>query len=129
MGFSRRRACLAVIARDTRADNVLPHVLAAPGTGYDVVQSQLFCLASAILACEPITVEHGLTGEPAAHQRTPDHINKPNHRRYGKGPRNAANMASPIHHQLSLAASQKYESPLGVADVEGLVILVEHQDR
>ena len=84
VGFFRRKPRLAVIARDTRADHILPIVRTVLRAWPDVVQGQFPGFLTAVLAGKPVSVEYGPSGQPAHHQRALHHVDQPYYRRDGE---------------------------------------------
>ena len=99
------------------------------GRGATVVEGELTSSLATVLAREAVSVEDGLSGQPSAHHGPLHHVDEADDGRSGKHFRNALDMTAPIHYKLSLATSHQDDGASHVADVERLVILVEHQNR
>ena len=127
--LSRRPACLVVITGDTRADHVVPGVGAMPPARNNVIQSELACLLTAVLTGESVPIEHGLPGKSAAHHGPTHHVDKADYGRRREYIRNALDVAATINYELRLAPPDQNHCASHIADVERLIILVEHQNR
>ena len=124
VGFCGRSPCLAMVARNTRADDVFPHMRAVSGARLDVVQGEVFRFFPTVLACEAIPEEYRPTRQPTVHQWAFDYVNQPYHRRERERLRDTANAALPVYQRLGLAATQQNDSPPCVANVKGLIVLI-----
>ena len=122
-----RLAALAVVARLAGRDEVLPGVAAAAMARHDVVEGQVVRLAAAVLAGVPVAGEDLAAGQLDARPRPADLVLEPDHgRRAVFGPRRPDHLVVVLDH-FGLLAEDEAEGPRQVADVERLVILVQHE--
>lgn len=120
---------LFMVAGDAGADHILPFVSAPLVAGDDMVQGQLPGLPPAILAGKVVPVEDLKTGEPL-HHRGPPHLHmEPDDRRDGENGGGGLDFPHPILYHLGLVHEEQDYRPTQTADIQGLVVLVQHQDR
>jgi len=97
VGFTRCVACLAVVARGTGTDHILPYVRTLARAGDYVVERQVLGFGAAVLAAEAVAIEYGSPGKTPSDQRPLDHVDKPNHGRNGHTPRHCGDMVVTIY--------------------------------
>ena len=94
-----------------------------------MIQCELACLLTTVLTSESVAIEHGLPGKSATHHGQTHHVDKANYRRRREQIRNALDVAATIDYELRLASPDQNHSASHIADVERLIVLVEHQNR
>ena len=94
-----------------------------------MIERELARLLAAVLAGEPVAIEHCLSGEAAAHYGPLHHVDQADYRRRGEQFRDALYVTAPVYDKLRLASPYQDQGASHVADVEWLVILVKHQNR
>lgn len=127
--LARSPSRLVVVAGNARANNVIPGVWTVPPPRHNVVESELARALATVLAGESVPIEHCLPRKSAAHHRPLHHVDQAYDRWRGEQFRNALDMSTSIYHKLSFAPPYQDDCASHVADVERLVILVEHQNR
>ncbi len=117
------------VAGDTGADHIFPGMFTPQVAGYHVVQGKLPGFPPTVLADEAVPAEHLEPGKPPLAPGVFYHICHPDNRGKGKGDQGSSDPPATILQHLDLAPEQQRQGPAGRANVERLVILIEHQYR
>ena len=120
-------AALAVVARLAGGDEVLPRVGAAAVARHHVVEGEVVAGAPAVLARVAVAGEDLATGQLDARPRPADVVLEADHGRGAVDLADRADLGVVVLDDLGLRAEQEPERPRDVADVEGLVVLVQHE--
>jgi hypothetical protein len=97
--------------------------------GQDVIQRQVRAALSAVLAGEVVTGEDLAAGESGDGARALDVVDHADHAGDVERPCDRAQRAISLRDDFRFATFEQHERASGVADVEGFIVLVEHQDR
>ena len=127
--LARRAARLAVVARDAGAHHIPPSVLPVARAREYVVKRQVAGGLAAVLAAKAVAVEYGAARQPPPNQRALDHIEEAYHRGNRHAARYRGYVVAAVYQRFGFAAPKQDYRPPRVADVEGLVVLVQNQHR
>src|SRR5581483_81630 len=95
---------------------------------HHVVQRQVARSHAAVLTRVVVANENFAARQPYARPRSLDHVNEPNHRRSREEPIRCADGMVRVLEDFRLAAVHQNQSSSRVANIEWLVVLVQHQD-
>ena len=118
-----------MVARLAGAHNVGPRVLPAFATGQHVIDCHIPGRRTAVLAGVVITGEDLVAGHLSARYRTLDHVDEPDHVGPFENVGDRVDVLPAVLHRLRLALADELHRPANVADVQRLVVLIEHQYR
>ena len=122
--FLGRIACFVVIAWDASTSDIFPDMWSASMPGQNMINGEILCFMSAVLASKAIPEKHFLPGKSMLLNRTFYHIDQPNNCGNIKSCMSSMNFASSILQHLCFTTTHKANRPTDVANVEGLIILV-----
>ena len=122
-----RPAALAVVARLARRHEVLPRVAAAAVAREHVVEGEVVRLPAAVLAGVAVAAEDLAPGELDARPRPADVVLEPDDRRGAVDLPDRADLGVVVLDDLGLGPEHEAERPRDVADVQGLVVLVQDE--
>lgn len=128
-GFCWSTSRLAMIAWNAGANDVLPNVGPTSVPRYHVVQSEGFGLPAAVLAGGPIPVEHFPPGQLPLNQWPLNHVQQANDGGQYNRVADTANLSTAVLQRLRLALGQQHNGTTAVANVQRLVVLVQHKNR
>ena len=129
VSFPWRPTSFAMVAGDASCHYVLPGVRAVSGSWLDMVNGEVLALNTAILTGESVSVEDCAPRKLALHEGFFDHVMQADDRRDGVRLPDCVNVSLSVREQFSFPDTDEYHRPLDVADVERLVVLVQHQHR
>ena len=95
--------------------------------GHDVVERQVVGLAAAVLAGVPVAAEDLAPGQLDPRPRAADLVLEPDDRGRLVDGADRADLGVVVLDDLRLGAEHQPERPRDVADVQGLVVLVQHE--
>ena len=117
-----------MVAGAAGGHEVVPAVGAAAVARHDVVEGQLGCALSAVLAEVLVPGEDLPAREPHAGPRPPDAVLQLDDRRCAQGDARRPHHGVVVLDDLRLLTEDEAERPAQVADVEGLVVGVQKKD-
>lgn len=116
-----------MIALHAGGYDVGPGVLPALATGQDVVDRHVPGRCTAILARVLVAGEDLVPGHLSSLKRTLDHVNEPDHVGPLENVGDGIDVFAAVLDRLRLSLADELHRPANIADIEGLVVLIEHQ--
>lgn len=127
VGFFGGSSAFAVVAGATRGGEVFPGVRAASVPGGDVIEGEV-AAASAVLAAVAIASEDFTSGESELGHGAPDEVLEADDGgRVEAGGADTTQRLVPGLEDFRFPPEHEHDGPFDRADIEGLVVLVQHQ--
>lgn len=128
-GFVEGTSPLAPIARRTGTGQIVPPMLPAQATWFDMVYGQLSALLAAVLTRVVISSEHLLLAESDMRARSSNHVVETNDGGAQDRLCRCFYITTPIFYDFGLAHNDQDDSATSTADIDGFIVSVQYQDR
>lgn len=128
-GFFDRFATFAVVALPASGNQIVPGVWTIFRPGDDVIDGEILCLDTAVLAGEVIPDEDLPPAKFHPGVGTLDHVHEANHRRSVEHRRGRVDHQVILFEDFGFAVEDEDDRPADIADIERFVVRIEHKNR